>query len=151
MKKIAFLALFFLCHSLSCQTISAYIFDKKTEEPLLGATIYIDGTTIGTTTNNDGYFELDLKHSKNSNLIISFIGYKTRIFEMKSSQLPKKIYLEESESQLNEVIVEPDNWSRERKLRIFKSEFLGKTEARKYCKIINEKDITLIYKALTIL
>ncbi len=147
MKKITFLALFFLCFSLNSQTIDAYIFDKNTSEPLFGTTIYIDGTTIGTTTNSEGYFELDLKNSKNSNLIISFLGYQTQVFEVNSSQFPKNIYLEESESQLDEVIVEPDNWSRERKLRIFKSEFLGKTEASKYCKIINEKDITLIYKA----
>ena len=35
-------------------TISGYINDKSTEQPLIGANIYIEGTSQGSSTNEEG-------------------------------------------------------------------------------------------------
>ena len=129
------------------QIISGFVLDKNTNEPLLGTSIYLDGTTIGTTTNNDGYFELEINTPQNASLIISFVGYDTQLFSLTKFNNSKKIYLEESANQLNEVVLGLDIWSREKKMRIFKSEFLGKEKSSLTCKILNEKDIILIYNS----
>lgn len=146
-KKATLFIFFLYSYFISAQTINGNLFDKENNEPLIGASVYIDGTTIGTISDFEGYFELDLKETKNTQLIVSFLGYETKIFQINSTEIPKKIHLKTNQNQLDVVTIEPDNWSRERKLRIFKSEFLGKSDITKHCKIINEKDITIIYKA----
>lgn len=149
LKKII-LALIYLSLSIAQgQSISGHVYDNKTKEPLLGATIYIDGSTIGTTSNNNGYFNLPIKEQINAPLIVSFIGYTTKILPLQNEAVELKIFLDESENQLEEVLIVPDNWSREKKMRYFKNEFFGKSIATKYCKIQNEKDIKLIYNPKT--
>ena len=46
------------------------------KEPLIGASIVIDGTKKGDVTNIDGQFAL--KVPPNTSLVISYIGYKTK-------------------------------------------------------------------------
>ena len=48
--------------------------DKGT--PVVGATVRIQGTTYGTTTNMDGKFELDIPDEMEIVLIFSFVGMK---------------------------------------------------------------------------
>lgn len=127
------------------QIISGTIYDKTTQEVLPGASIYLDGTTIGTVSNLDGKFELTIKNSSNSALIITYLGYETVFIQPNEFGNLNDVFLQESSNQLEEVILEPDGWSRAKKLRIFRSEFLGKTIDSKKCKILNEEDIILIY------
>ncbi len=123
------------------------VYDNISKEPLEGASVYLDGTTIGTITNSQGQFRLELNTTLNAPIVISFIGYKTKMFSITDLNALQEIYLDENPNQLNEVLIEADNWSRGKKLQIFISEFLGKTEASKYCKIINKNDISLVFKA----
>lgn len=55
------------------------VFDSTTQEPLPGVTVLLAGTTIGTSTNEDGYFELALPNTANLdkplNLQFTSIGY----------------------------------------------------------------------------
>jgi len=69
--------------------IRGVLLDDQTNEPLIGATIIIKGTTIGTTTNKDGKFELEVSENLPIQLQISYIGYATKEFEVKD--LSKKI------------------------------------------------------------
>ena len=149
-RKNLVLALFMI---ISCvaytQVITGTIYDNLTKNPLEGASVYLDGTTIGAVTNSLGQYRLEIETGINAPIVISFIGYKTKIFRITEMDRLKEIYLEESPNQLDEVLIEADNWSWEKKLRIFRSEFLGKTMSSKYCRITNEKDISLIYKPST--
>ena len=148
LKNTFFSILFLFSFFTYSQTISGVVFDKKTGESLPGASVYLDGTTIGTTTNMDGYFELDVDTSQNASLIVSFVGYETKLFSLLEFINSKNIYLEESNNQLNEVSLGLDIWSREKKMRIFKAEFLGRTESSSKCRILNEKDLILIYNSI---
>ena len=109
------------------------------------ASVYLDGTTIGTVSDLHGKFELNINNSKGSTLIISYLGYAPVLIQPAEIKNRSKIYMQKGSYQLKEVVLEPDGWSRAEKLRIFKSEFLGKTPLAKHCKILNEKDIILIY------
>jgi ferric enterobactin receptor len=62
-------------------TLTGIIRDKSTGEALPFASIYVKGTTIGTSTNTDGYFTFLKVPSDTSTLIVQYIGYeKTAVF-----------------------------------------------------------------------
>ncbi|MDY0083468.1 MAG: TonB-dependent receptor [Ignavibacteriaceae bacterium] len=78
MKKIIILFLF-LCLEMFPQikSIKGIIFDSDSKTPLQSANILIQGTTIGTTSDENGLFTLNYNFTDSSVIIISFIGYKT--------------------------------------------------------------------------
>ena len=127
------------------QTIEGYIYDFKTKQPLESVSIYFDGTTIGTTTNKQGYFNIEISNTIEASLVISYIGYDTKILPKNKLNSLSSIFLTEKTTNLDEVVITNDDWSRERKLRVFRNEFIGKTAEFNFCKILNEKDIRLKY------
>lgn len=152
MMKKCIVLLFFLIINQTisyAQTITGTVFDKTTNETLEGASVYFDGTTIGTITDIHGNYKIDISRSSNAPLVISFIGYKTKVFQPNSIKDNFKIYLDENPDELNEIFLEADIWSRAKKMQFFKSEFLGNTASARYCRIVNQKDISLRYNSST--
>ena len=45
-------------------------------EPMVGASVYLDGTTIGTLSDSEGLFEITAKNKYNTLLIIRYLGYE---------------------------------------------------------------------------
>ena len=85
MKKIKLL--FFLISSVllahaQVTEIKGKISDD-TGKPLAGATVTVKGTSLSTTTGNDGSFQLGTANQLNPVLIISFIGYQIQEFTVK--------------------------------------------------------------------
>ncbi len=120
------------------------VLDKKTKEPIAGASVYFDNTTVGTITNFEGEFAFNLDNKINASLVISFLGYKTKIIPDFKYYEKYTILLEEDINALEEVYVEyKDEWSRAYKLKQFKKEFLGTSRLSKACRILNEDDIIL--------
>ncbi|CAN5410601.1 TonB-dependent receptor [soil metagenome] len=56
------------------ETVTGSVVDAQTGEPLIGVTVIVRGTSIGTTTDMDGMFSLDLPDDAEA-LIFSYIGY----------------------------------------------------------------------------
>ena len=75
--------MFLFTMSISAQigTIKGTIHDGKTNETMIGASVMIDGTSIGTTTDLDGNFELHNIEAGTYKLIISSIGYAEIVLE----------------------------------------------------------------------
>ncbi len=65
-------------------TIKGKVIDGKTSKPIKGVNIIIQGTTKGTTSDDNGAFEIKTDGS-NVFLVFSHIGYTTSINEYKSS------------------------------------------------------------------
>ena len=64
----------------SVQQSSVYkgkVIDAKTKEPLMGAAVYVKGTTIGVATDANGEFSINVPAGKQFVLEVSFISYKT--------------------------------------------------------------------------
>lgn len=76
----------------------------KAGNPLPGVTVALEGTTIGVATDVDGKFALDIPKMDNIKLIISFVGMKTQVVEVKDSK-PLSIVLEEDVKNIDEVVV----------------------------------------------
>lgn len=58
------------------QTLAGKITDSETGEPLPGAQVFVKGTFVGTTTDVNGAYSLDVDGSVT--VVISYIGYKTQ-------------------------------------------------------------------------
>ena len=55
-------------------SITGKVIDKNSQEPVIGASVLIEGTTNGIITDLDGKFTLSNVPSK-GNLVVSYIGY----------------------------------------------------------------------------
>ena len=102
LSSVAFFSILFLCN-VEAQTISGGVFDAETQEPLTGATIVQQGTDNGTTTNEDGYFELLLLPKAEKTISIRFVGYKTKTITVDAASRYLEIKLNTGNTQLSEL------------------------------------------------
>lgn len=80
------------------------------QDPIIGASVRVKGTSKGTITDLDGRFELDVEPG--TELIVSYVGYKDVTVKASARM---KIVLEEENTALNEVVVTALGIKRERK------------------------------------
>ncbi|MEQ9165890.1 MAG: TonB-dependent receptor, partial [Fulvivirga sp.] len=59
-------------------TLSGYVKDAKTEEPLIGATVQLVGTNTGAVTDLDGFYRIENIEPQTYTITASFVGYKTQ-------------------------------------------------------------------------
>ena len=89
---------------------SPAIINKKTNEPIPYSSIGIKGKTVGTVSNENGYFELPLNEINDTDsLKISAIGYQSKSYSIMQAKnfTSENIYLNESAVALNEVVIKP--------------------------------------------
>ena len=80
MRKLLLLLLTMVCaFNIMAQekSVSGKVTDEKDNTPLAGVSIIVRGTTIGTTTAQDGTFRLNIPSSAKS-LIISLLDYESQ-------------------------------------------------------------------------
>ena len=58
-------------------TISGYVTDTKSEQSLIGANIYIEGTSLGSATDEKGYYKIASVKEGTYTIKVSYIGYET--------------------------------------------------------------------------
>src|ERR1041385_2290198 len=59
------------------KTVSGKITDSKTKEPMVGATVLVKGTKIGTATDASGNFKMEVPADAKA-LTISYVGYTSK-------------------------------------------------------------------------
>lgn len=144
LKNILSLLIFFSFSVIYSQSLEGSVYDTK-NNPLQAATIYLDGTTISTTTNAEGYFKINGNGNTQATLIISYVGYKTIRLQNAFENKKIKAILEEDAISMTEVVLTKGPFTRKEMMRAFKEQFLGATEAGLSCKIQNEDDINVYY------
>ena len=102
-KKLLFLFLL-LPFSLLAQSLSGVVVDKKSNQPLPGVNVVVQGANQSTSTDFDGKFQLG-KLKNGDKIVFSFIGYETQTLNY-SGQKEVTISLDESANQLQEVVVQ---------------------------------------------
>lgn len=129
------------------QTIKGTVFDNKTKEAIYSASVYINGSSAGTLSDQNGNFKLDISKYRSMPLTVSAIGYYSGTFKDFSAGKPLLIFLIPKTFELDEVVVKARSHLLERKgnLTIFRNEFLGTTSNSLQCKIDNEDDIRFKY------
>lgn len=61
------------------------VVDKTTQQPLVGATLIVEGTTKGTTTDTEGRFALELAAGSHR-IVVSYISYLTQQLDIRVSE-----------------------------------------------------------------
>ena len=74
-------------------------------QPLIGASVYVDGTTIGVITDLDGRFSLTLPVNENIAVTISFLGLETQTYVFKGKNETVTIKLKLDDTMLSDVVV----------------------------------------------
>ena len=131
------------------QAIKGTILDEKTRNAVSFASVYLNGTFVGTTTDKDGNFELNISQHASLPLTISAIGYYSATLDEFPYDKPIIVYLTPKVYDLNEVVIHAKSYARKRKsnLKLFINEFLGRTANARDCEITNLNDITFNYNS----
>jgi TonB-linked SusC/RagA family outer membrane protein len=103
-KKLLFLLLFLPFSVLAQGTLGGTVVDSKTNQPIPGVNVVIQGSTSGTQTDFDGKFKLP-KVNKGDKLVFSFIGYTSQTVTFNNQQSINVSLVEES-NELKEVVVQ---------------------------------------------
>jgi len=148
MKKIIiFVLCFYSCHITFCQVINGKVFDSSTHKTINAASIYFNGTFVGTTSDNEGNFELDISKNKHIPLTVSAIGYYSVNLVQLSEDKTIKVMLSPKSYVIDELKVKAKSLKRKKNIcmKVFKEEFLGSDYEAMKCEIENENDITFNY------
>ena len=88
------------------QELTGVVIDATDNEPMIGVTIMIEGTSIGTSTDLDGRFSLKVP-AKGCKLSFSYIGYAklTRQFDGSNVQAFAKISMTQTTTDIKDVVV----------------------------------------------
>lgn len=87
------------------------VVDSNTNKALVFATLSIKGTNVSTITNSEGEFALKVPSDfKDRNLVVAFLGYKTKEFPISQLEAKKnKISMEEFAMALSEARIDAPN------------------------------------------
>jgi len=143
--------LFLLFISFTCfsqRTIRGRVVNESTGAAVPGSSVFITGTSKGTTADSGGGFELTNVPAGKHELVISSIGYETNVFSFSDEQLPLqlKVELKIKVKELQNVVADNsveegwDKWG-----RTFMDNFVGNTENAERCRIKNEQAIRFRY------
>jgi Family of unknown function (DUF5686)/CarboxypepD_reg-like domain len=104
--RLLFILPFFIPQLLFAQNIiNGRVLDARTHEPLPFVNIMLKNTTIGTTTDGEGKFEIKTKKSANE-LIIRYLGYEMLTIKAIANM---EIMLQEARQELAEVTIRFNN------------------------------------------
>ncbi|WP_341227014.1 carboxypeptidase-like regulatory domain-containing protein [uncultured Arcticibacterium sp.] len=123
--------------------LSGTVLEVGSQKPLQYVNVTLPGTTIGTSTDSLGRFSIDVAGNTDKKIRFSIIGHQTRNLRISELQSPANVYLLQSTTNLNELIVRPDEnpaWALLRKVhknadannplkyKTFKADFYAKTK-----------------------
>ncbi|NQV77939.1 MAG: SusC/RagA family TonB-linked outer membrane protein [Lutibacter sp.] len=97
----------FFAQNIFAQTanITGTVTSKEDSQPLPGASVFIENTSVGGVTDFDGKFNIEAKGVSGKSLIISFIGYKTAKVSLTGQNQTINIELETDANALDEVVI----------------------------------------------
>jgi len=150
-KTLLLVLLFVACSgSLFCQSLTGTVYDEHSNV-IPGASVYFNGTTIGTVTDENGKFRISMDSIVSTSLIIGSLGYESVSIKTPFSKSEIQVYLTSKLFELPEVVVnaKKSKIQRERYLNVFKGKFLGTSPGGTTCRIINEDDIILKFDKQT--
>ena len=125
-------------------TVSGKVVDAQAKLPLEAASVFAQNTTIGTATNAEGNFTLDLPNG-GYDLVVTYTGYQTgtrRISMLDAQDKNIIIEIKQKDKEMQDVVIRSSNevtngW--EKYGDFFLENFIGKTDNSKQCTIKNKE------------
>ena len=147
MKQLfIFLLLFHILPAVNAQLMHGRVVSEKDGKAIQGASIYINNSTTGTSSGEDGSFSLQSDNWANAELIISSVGYDPIVFVLDPKDVGTKNYLVKltpRNPDLEAVLI-INNEQRKRYLQLFRENFLGITAEGDASKITNQEAIYFV-------
>ncbi|QMU29444.1 TonB-dependent receptor [Adhaeribacter radiodurans] len=106
MKHVLLLWVFLVgpFYSFAQYTVSGRVVDALSQKPLIGATVQINRT--GTTTNEQGFYQLSAIPAGKQTLAVSYLGYETGTITLKVQQdITQNVTLNPTSLRANEVVI----------------------------------------------
>ncbi|MDX5421377.1 MAG: carboxypeptidase-like regulatory domain-containing protein [Hymenobacteraceae bacterium] len=127
------------------------VVDEQTQEPLEFVSVYLNTTTTGTRTDEQGEFQLSMGAGRYE-VVVSYVGYDPIIFTVHTDSLaPAYLFkLSPKAYSLQEVEVTAERgeeWYHN--LGVFKQNFLGNSELGRQCKILNPEVLIIVFDPQT--
>ena len=114
MREKILILIFFIVSQIAFSQIKGVVKDSISGEPISYVNIWVENEMIGTTSEADGSFSLDVKEEKV--LVFSALGYETK----KISSKEETIYLKAIAYELKEVVIESRKRTNKIKIGNFK-------------------------------
>ena len=148
-KRILFLPLLLILSLIgSAQfNVNGVVLDSTTREPLNAASVFCQNTTLGTTTNKQGEFALQLR-SGGYDLIFTYTGYKTQTIRITGETSRFEILMIKEDKSLGEVVITSSNevkdgW--EKYGSFFLDHFIGSTPNAAKCELKNPEALKFYF------
>ncbi|MFT6868164.1 MAG: hypothetical protein ACJA08_003014 [Cyclobacteriaceae bacterium] len=134
-------------------SIAGWVRETGTKQPIEGVNVYIQGSTIGTTTDKYGNYRLTNLSSGNYVVVFSHIGYMTGSYNLKGENDIKFVVNALLESRVEtllgvEIVSEKlvnKTFDRLRHFNTFKRELLGTSNNALFCEIENPEVLDYVY------
>ncbi|WP_438964925.1 carboxypeptidase-like regulatory domain-containing protein [Flavobacterium sp.] len=117
MKQILLLLL--ISFSLTAQ-VNGVVLDSISGKPIAYVNIWVENENIGTTSEENGVFSLDIKEEKN--IIFSALGYETKT--IKSTEI-KQVYLKAIVYEMEEIVLEIPKLTKEIQIKRLKTKTIN--------------------------
>lgn len=88
---------------LNAQNVTGQVVSATDQEPLIGASVQVQGANTGTVTDLDGNFTLAAK--KGQTLVVSYLGFVTQKVAVQANGAKLRVELQEDKQSLDEVVV----------------------------------------------
>ena len=145
-KHCGFTLFFLICcfGAFSQNVLKGKVISEETQKPLASVSVYLNNTSFGTITNEEGVFIIRGIPSGKSRLVASCVGFETYVSLIDPRAIGKDfiISLKPKAEELQSFSVtppEPDGWKKYGKL--FTELFIGDTPGSNDCKLTNPEVI----------
>jgi hypothetical protein len=128
---------FVIFHCNGQQIVRGSIIDQQTRQPLPGVNMSIPYSLVGTSTSNDGTFELALPRNT-TQLLITSVGYQATVLNGPFSDSTILIALASQALELSSVNIAAKvdkKWKQQ--FKKFERQFIGSSKRARKCKILN--------------
>ena len=85
-------------------TVNGTVTDADNGDPLIGVTVIVKGTTIGTITDLDGRYTVEVP-GESGRLELSYVGYGSKVLDVSKSNPAGDLKMTSSTSTLDEVVI----------------------------------------------
>ena len=121
MKRKIIILLLIIIHFFSFGQIKGIVVDYKTKKTIPYVNIWIQNTIYGTSSNKNGYFEIEKEKNKTNYIIFSAVGYNE--VKIKSTLLPDTIFLKHQITEIPEIIISANKVKKEQIIGKLKHQF----------------------------
>jgi hypothetical protein len=130
-------------------TVTGKVIDQSTGQPLAGASVFAQNTTLGAVSNSEGNFRLTVPNG-GYDLVVSYLGYETNSVRISNASASESLTIElkKQEKTMQEVAVVgstevADGWDKYGK--VFIENFIGTTPNAALCVLENKEALRFFY------